>query len=117
MTRHLDRRITTRIPAMTRHEIDREASDADRTDPQRAVASLQGIAAAWLLVLAVGAVAVLPGALHVAEHSALRTVHVARLEINGLAHEVPRRLLSRRPSLSPSEAFAADASHLSPGTL
>jgi len=105
---------------MPRHDIDREASDVDRTDPQRAVASLQGIAAAWLLVLALGVVAILPSALSVAEHSAIRTARAASLELSALAQRVPR-VLTHRPSLSRGSgtgtAFAAAASRLDPGAL
>jgi len=106
---------------MPRHDIDREAADADRTDPRRAVASLQGVAAAWLLVLAAGLVAVLPGALSVAEHSAIRSAHAARLEITEFAHKVPEALLAHHPSLGrgagASAAVAAAGFRLDRGAL
>lgn len=85
---------------MRDHEIFREASDSDRTDPVRAVASFQGIAAAWLLVLAAAAVAVLPCAVTVAEASAARTAHVARSEITAFLRGVPNALQPRHPFLS-----------------
>jgi len=105
---------------MPRHDIDREASDVDRTDPQRAVASLQGIAAAWLLVLALGVVAILPSALSVAEHSAIRTARAASLELAALAQRVPQAL-THRARLSRGSgagtALAATALRLDRGLL
>ncbi len=66
---------------MLNHTNDHKISDPDWTDPERAVASLQGIAAAWLLVLGVALVALLPDVLSVAHASAVRTAEVARSEI------------------------------------
>ncbi len=74
---------------MRDHEFLREAADLDRTDPARAVASIQGIAAAWLLVLAAAAIALLPCAVTVAEASVVHTAHVARSEITLLLHDHP----------------------------
>jgi hypothetical protein len=85
---------------MRDYEIFREASDPDRTDPVRAVASFQGIAAAWLLVLAAAFIALLPCVVNVAEAKVVRTAHVARSEIVELLRSVPSSLQPRHPLLS-----------------
>ncbi|HTZ76346.1 MAG TPA: hypothetical protein VMC10_00485 [Stellaceae bacterium] len=97
---------------MPNHESHREADDIDRTDPRRAAASLQGIAAAWLLVLAAGLVAILPTAVDAAEHSVLRTARAAQLELTTLARTLPHRLLAHQPALSRSAGRAVTAAGL-----
>ncbi len=84
---------------MRDYEFYNGTSDPDRTSPARAVASIQGIAAAWLLVLGAAFVALLPCAMNIAEASVVRTAHVARTEIAQLLQKVPGSPQARHPSL------------------
>ena len=77
---------------MGNYAVGRKASDPDRTDPERAVASIQGIAAAWLLVLAAALVALLPSALSIAEATAARTAYLARAEVTEVLRSMPSML-------------------------
>jgi hypothetical protein len=77
---------------MRNYAVGRKASDPDRTNPERAVASIQGIAAAWLLVLAAALVALLPNALSIAEAAAARTAYLARAEVTEVLRSMPSML-------------------------
>jgi hypothetical protein len=77
---------------MRDYAVGRKASDPDRTNPERAVASIQGIAAAWLLVLAAALVALLPSALTIAEATAARTASLARSEVTEVLRSMPSML-------------------------
>ena len=80
------------VSVMRNYAVGRKASDPDRTDPERAVASIQGIAAAWLLVLAAALVALLPNALSIAEATAARTAYLARAEVTEVLRSMPSML-------------------------
>jgi hypothetical protein len=77
---------------MRNYAVGRKASDPDRTDPEQAVASIQDIAAAWLLVLAAALVAFLPNALSIAEATAVRTAYLARVEVTEVLRSMPSML-------------------------
>lgn len=77
---------------MRDYPIDRKASDPDQTDPGRAVASLQGIAAAWLVVLAAALVTLLPSTLSTVEALVVHAAHVVRSEIMEFSVSTPNAL-------------------------
>lgn len=81
--------------------IDRKASDPDQMDPERAAVSVRAIAAAWLLVLAAGLVALLPSALDIAEAAMVRTAYLARSEITEVLPRLPN--VPQPHDLTPSQ--------------